>query len=72
MAVTAKQLNHVGFSPNQAAALEDLAGQTVTTLVTAGFTSTQAKLLKAGSLTLAKLINHGKFSKAKATLILAL
>ena len=65
-----KALNKVGFSPRQAAVLQDIAGATLAQLVSTGFTGTQAKLLKAGGYDLKTLLVQGKFTRPQAQLIL--
>lgn len=71
MASDPKTLNKVGFSPAQAAVLQDVAGASLKQLVSAGFTTRQAKLLQT-SPSFRDLLVQGKFTRPQATLLLEL
>lgn len=68
---SATTLVKVGFSPRGAAALRATSPDWKTVLRTGALSSRQVRTLRAGSLTLAKLIRGG-FTHAQAKLILGL
>lgn len=71
MAATTHMLNHVGFSPRQAALLTAYAGKTDRQVHQAGFSTHQMRVLRTGTWTLGALLKGG-FTLAQAKLMLTL